>query len=439
MRSRWRSSGSRSRPRPAPRTAQEEALCQISHGADGKDSAEPSSHGGLVLLAALFGVALALSARGKKNRTTSRHLAATERRVQPKGRGSRPFLSSKPVSKARSRTSATQGSPKDEPVDAGSVAGWSILRCPLLSRKAPQDGIRNFRTDVPPFADTIFRVYRYELEAFSARIVATNFGILRLFFADKWHIIVAMMFVDSSVTRLDGKTYTATCCARRIARTARSTSNAGDLTHCKREEVEAIRLALKYKEDLGRILASAIEGGPELKQGPSVGAVWLLPSWRASWASSRRWAWTEGKLALGRSSPACLSRVAAGGGAAGGRPRRRRDARNDRLRRRRPLRQSRLVGGQPGRDRKPIARRERSGLDARRVLYDVTSTYLEAAQHLGRVGYNRIANRQASDRDRTSHRRRRTPLSIEVFPATCPTCNVLVATELRPPGSGPSG
>jgi hypothetical protein len=53
-------------------------------------------------------------------------------------------------------------------------------------------------------------------------------------------------------------------------------STRANLTHYKPEEVEAIRLALKYKEDLGRILASAVEGGPELKQGPSVGAVWLL-------------------------------------------------------------------------------------------------------------------------------------------------------------------
>ena len=85
------------------------------------------------------------------------------------------------------------------------------------------------------------------------------------------------MFVDSSVTRLNGKTY-----ARHLLRETycedgkvkhRTLAN---LTHCKPEDVEAIRLALKYKADLGRILASAVEGGPELKQGLSVGAVWLL-------------------------------------------------------------------------------------------------------------------------------------------------------------------
>ena len=85
------------------------------------------------------------------------------------------------------------------------------------------------------------------------------------------------MFVDSSLTRLNGKTY-----PRHLLReTYREDGKVkhrtlANLTHCKPEEVEAIRLALKHKGDLGRILASAVEGGPELKQGPSVGAVWVL-------------------------------------------------------------------------------------------------------------------------------------------------------------------
>jgi len=85
------------------------------------------------------------------------------------------------------------------------------------------------------------------------------------------------MFIDSSVTRVNGRSYT-----RHLLReTYREDGKVkhrtlANLTHCKPEEVEAIRLALKYKGDLGRILASGIEGGPELKQGPSVGAVWLL-------------------------------------------------------------------------------------------------------------------------------------------------------------------
>ena len=85
------------------------------------------------------------------------------------------------------------------------------------------------------------------------------------------------MFIDSSISTVNGKAY-----PRRLLRESyredgkvkhRTLAN---LTHCKPEEVEAIRLALKYKGDLAGILASAGEGGPELKQGLSIGAVWVL-------------------------------------------------------------------------------------------------------------------------------------------------------------------
>ena len=85
------------------------------------------------------------------------------------------------------------------------------------------------------------------------------------------------MFIDSSIATVNGKAY-----PRHLLReTYREDGKVkhrtlANLTHCKPEEVEAIRLALKHKGDLGRILASAVEGGPELKQGPSVGAVWVL-------------------------------------------------------------------------------------------------------------------------------------------------------------------
>src|SRR5262249_10298388 len=98
-----------------------------------------------------------------------------------------------------------------------------------------------------------------------------------LLFAAICLILVAIMFIDSSTTHLNGKAY-----IRHLLReTYREEGKVkhrtlANFTHCKPEEVEAIRLALKYKGDLGRILASALDGGPELKQGPSVGAVWLL-------------------------------------------------------------------------------------------------------------------------------------------------------------------
>ena len=85
------------------------------------------------------------------------------------------------------------------------------------------------------------------------------------------------MFVDSSTTRLNGKAY-----PRHLLR--ESYREAGkvkhrtiaNLTHCKAEEVEAIRLALRHKADLARMVATIGEGRLELLQGPSVGAVWLL-------------------------------------------------------------------------------------------------------------------------------------------------------------------
>ena len=48
-----------------------------------------------------------------------------------------------------------------------------------------------------------------------------------------------------------------------------------NLSHCKAEEVEAIRLALRHKADLAGMVAAAAERALELVQGPSVGG-WLL-------------------------------------------------------------------------------------------------------------------------------------------------------------------
>ena len=85
------------------------------------------------------------------------------------------------------------------------------------------------------------------------------------------------MFIDSSISTVNGKAY-----PRHLLReTYREDGKVkhrtlANLTHSKPEEVEAIRLALKHKGDLAGILASAGEGGPELKQGPSIGAVWVL-------------------------------------------------------------------------------------------------------------------------------------------------------------------
>ena len=78
------------------------------------------------------------------------------------------------------------------------------------------------------------------------------------------------MFVDRSITRLNGKAYPRHL-LRELGKVKHRTI--ANLSHCKAEEVEAIRLALRHKADLARIVSAAGEGGLELVQGPSVGAV----------------------------------------------------------------------------------------------------------------------------------------------------------------------
>jgi DDE family transposase len=229
------------------------------------------------------------------------------------------------------------------------------------------------------------------------------------------------MFVDSSTTRLNGKTYT-----RHLLReTYREDGKVkhrtlANLTHCKPEEVEAIRLALKHKGDLGRILASAVEGGPELKQGPSVGAVWVLTQLArelgvaAALGSSR-----EGKLALWQviarvlDQGSRLSAVRLAGGHAVGAALGTIGFDEDDL----YANLDWLADNQADIESRLFAQRDAaSAPDV--FLYDVTSTYLEGEHNaFAAFGYNR---------DRKSGKRQIViglladadgrPLSIEVFP-----------------------
>jgi hypothetical protein len=229
------------------------------------------------------------------------------------------------------------------------------------------------------------------------------------------------MFVDSSVTRLNGKSYT-----RHLLRESyredgkvkhRTLAN---LTHCKPEEVEAIRLALKHKGDLGRILASAVEGGPELKQGPSVGAVWVLGQLArelgvvAALGSSR-----EGKLALWQviarvlDQGSRLSAVRLAGGHAVGAALGTIGFDEDDL----YANLDWLADHQADIESRLFAQRDAASAPDL-FLYDVTSTYLEGEHNaFAAFGYNR---------DRKSGKRQIViglladadgrPLSIEVFP-----------------------
>ena len=228
------------------------------------------------------------------------------------------------------------------------------------------------------------------------------------------------MFVDSSTTRLNGKTYT----RHLLRQTYREDGKVqhrtlANLSRCKPEEVEAIRLALKHKGNLGRILASAVEGGPELKQGLSVGAVWVLAQLArelglvAALGSDR-----QGKLALWQviarvlDQGSRLSAVRLAGGHAVGAALGMVGFDEDDL----YANLDWLADNQANIESRLFARRDAaSAPDV--FLYDVTSTYLEGEHNaFAEFGYNR---------DRKSGKRQIViglladadgrPLSIEVF------------------------
>ncbi len=229
------------------------------------------------------------------------------------------------------------------------------------------------------------------------------------------------MFVDSSTSTVNGKTYTR-CLLRESYREDGKVKHRtiANLSDCKPEEVEAIRLALRHKADLGRMLASAGEGGPELKQGPSVGAVWVLYQLArelgivAALGSDR-----QGKLALWQviarvlDQGSRLSAVRLAGGCAVGALLGVVGFDEDDL----YANLDWLANNQAEIERRLFAQRKAaSAPDV--FLYDVTSTYLEGEHNaFAAFGYNR---------DRKSGKRQIViglladadgrPLSIEVFP-----------------------
>ncbi len=85
------------------------------------------------------------------------------------------------------------------------------------------------------------------------------------------------MYVDTSTVKQKGKTYT-----RHLLR--ESYRDNGEVRHrtianlsrCSEQEVEAIKLALRHKGDLTELVS--LRESLQLRQGPSIGAVWLLYS-----------------------------------------------------------------------------------------------------------------------------------------------------------------
>lgn len=90
-------------------------------------------------------------------------------------------------------------------------------------------------------------------------------------------ILVDTMYVDTSTVQQKGKTYT-----RHLLR--ESYRENGKVQHrtiaklswCSEQEVQAIKLALRHKENLKELVS--LQESLELRKGPSIGAVWLLYS-----------------------------------------------------------------------------------------------------------------------------------------------------------------
>ena len=120
------------------------------------------------------------------------------------------------------------------------------------------------------------------------------------------------MHVDVSTVHRNGKSYTRAL-LRETYRDAGKIKHRtiANISHCRPEEIEAIRLALRHKAELPGMLTAPAAGeapaAPELKQGLSVGAVWLLSQAArqlgitAALGSDR-----QGKLALWQVIARCL-------------------------------------------------------------------------------------------------------------------------------------
>src|SRR5499427_2220389 len=106
------------------------------------------------------------------------------------------------------------------------------------------------------------------------------------------------MYIDTSRITRGGKTYT-----RHLLRESYRANGKvlhrtiANVSHCSEAEIEAIRLALRHKEDLEHL--GTIEDASTLKQGLSVGAVWTVYQVARRLGIEKALGTTrEGKLAL---------------------------------------------------------------------------------------------------------------------------------------------
>lgn len=108
-----------------------------------------------------------------------------------------------------------------------------------------------------------------------AEYVTTNILIIHLLFSDYCAILVTTMYVDIASVRQNGKTYTRYLlrqCYRQGGKVKHRTI--ANLSRCSPQEIEAIRLALRHKQELAAL--ATLKESIQLQQGPSIGAVWLV-------------------------------------------------------------------------------------------------------------------------------------------------------------------
>ncbi len=111
-------------------------------------------------------------------------------------------------------------------------------------------------------------------------------------------IVVATMYVDVSTVHLGNKSYTRYLLRESFRENGRVKHRTiANLSPCSPQEIDAIRLALRHKEDLSALQTA--QPAIVLRQGPSVGAVWLLQEVARALGLEKALGTTEqGKLAL---------------------------------------------------------------------------------------------------------------------------------------------
>ena len=243
-------------------------------------------------------------------------------------------------------------------------------------------------------------------------------------------IIVATMYIDTSHITRGGKTYT-----RHLLRESYRANGKvlhrtiANVSHCSTAEIEAMRLALRHKEDLEHL--GTIQDAITLKQGLSFGAVWTVYHVARRLGIDKALGTTrDGKLALWQVMARVIdqgSRLSAvrlamshaacdvlGVGTFD------EDALYENL--------DWLAGAQAAIEDRLFAQRTKTK-PVNLFLYDVTSSYLEGTHNeLAAFGYNRDGKKGKLQIvigllcDEDGH-----PVSIEVFPGNTPDPHTLAA------------